>query len=77
MSAPSPPTVVQLADAVLRCDEALEVVEDHLSRIAEREGDIHAFNLVLADEAAPPPLPSMRASPPGRIRARWPACPWR
>ena len=52
MSEPSPPTVVQLADAVRSgATTALEVVEDHLSRIAEREGDIHAFNLVLADEA--------------------------
>ena len=52
MSAPSATTVVQLADAVRSgATTALEVVEDHLSRIAEREGDIHAFNLVLADEA--------------------------
>ncbi|HYN34690.1 MAG TPA: Asp-tRNA(Asn)/Glu-tRNA(Gln) amidotransferase subunit GatA [Ilumatobacteraceae bacterium] len=30
---------------------ATEVVERHLAEIARREGDIHAFNLVLADEA--------------------------
>jgi len=30
---------------------AVDVVEEHLARIAEREGDIHAFNVVLADEA--------------------------
>ncbi|MDG1392436.1 MAG: Asp-tRNA(Asn)/Glu-tRNA(Gln) amidotransferase subunit GatA [Ilumatobacter sp.] len=30
---------------------AADVVEQHLARIAERDGEIHAFNLVLADEA--------------------------
>jgi aspartyl-tRNA(Asn)/glutamyl-tRNA(Gln) amidotransferase subunit A len=30
---------------------AADVLERHLAVIAEREGDIHAFNLVLADEA--------------------------
>jgi aspartyl-tRNA(Asn)/glutamyl-tRNA(Gln) amidotransferase subunit A len=30
---------------------AAEVLERHLAAIGEREGDIHAFNLVLADEA--------------------------
>jgi aspartyl-tRNA(Asn)/glutamyl-tRNA(Gln) amidotransferase subunit A len=30
---------------------AREVVDEHLSRIDEREGELHAFNLVLADEA--------------------------
>jgi aspartyl-tRNA(Asn)/glutamyl-tRNA(Gln) amidotransferase subunit A len=30
---------------------ARDVVEDHLAAIASREGEIHAFNLVLADEA--------------------------
>ena len=30
---------------------AAQVLEDHLARIDEREGEIHAFNLVLADEA--------------------------
>jgi len=30
---------------------ATEVVERHLAQIERREGDIHAFNLVLADEA--------------------------
>jgi aspartyl-tRNA(Asn)/glutamyl-tRNA(Gln) amidotransferase subunit A len=29
----------------------LDVIEEHLARIAEREPEIHAFNLVLADEA--------------------------
>ncbi len=31
--------------------KAVDVVEAHLARIAAREGEIHAFNLVLADEA--------------------------
>ncbi len=30
---------------------AAEVVEEHLARIDEREPELHAFNLVLADEA--------------------------
>jgi aspartyl-tRNA(Asn)/glutamyl-tRNA(Gln) amidotransferase subunit A len=30
---------------------ARDVVEEHLARIDEREADLHAFNLVLADEA--------------------------
>ena len=30
---------------------AVDVVEQHLARIAAREGELHAFNLVLADEA--------------------------
>jgi aspartyl-tRNA(Asn)/glutamyl-tRNA(Gln) amidotransferase subunit A len=31
--------------------KAADVVEEHLARIADREPEIHAFNLVLADEA--------------------------
>jgi aspartyl-tRNA(Asn)/glutamyl-tRNA(Gln) amidotransferase subunit A len=31
--------------------KATDVVEEHLARIAERDDEIHAFNLVLADEA--------------------------
>jgi aspartyl-tRNA(Asn)/glutamyl-tRNA(Gln) amidotransferase subunit A len=30
---------------------AADVLEEHLARIAEREGELHAFNLVLADDA--------------------------
>jgi len=30
---------------------AVDVVDEHLARIAEREREVHAFNLVLADEA--------------------------
>ncbi|MEM1335370.1 MAG: amidase family protein, partial [Actinomycetota bacterium] len=30
---------------------ATDVVGDHLARIDEREADVHAFNLVLADDA--------------------------
>jgi aspartyl-tRNA(Asn)/glutamyl-tRNA(Gln) amidotransferase subunit A len=39
--------------AAVRAGErsAVDVVEEHLARIAEREGEIHAFNEVLADEA--------------------------
>lgn len=31
--------------------KASDVIEEHLARIAERDGEINAFNLVLADEA--------------------------
>jgi aspartyl-tRNA(Asn)/glutamyl-tRNA(Gln) amidotransferase subunit A len=39
--------------AAVRAGErsAVDVVEEHLARITEREGEIHAFNEVLADEA--------------------------
>jgi len=47
-----PTTAVDIADAV-RAGRvtAVDVVERHLAAIASREADIHAFNLVLADEA--------------------------
>jgi aspartyl-tRNA(Asn)/glutamyl-tRNA(Gln) amidotransferase subunit A len=48
----SPLTVTQLAAAVRSGDTtAAEVVDAHLARIAARDGDIHAFNLVLEDQA--------------------------
>jgi aspartyl-tRNA(Asn)/glutamyl-tRNA(Gln) amidotransferase subunit A len=31
--------------------KAVDILEEHLTRIAAREGDIHAFNLVMTDEA--------------------------
>jgi aspartyl-tRNA(Asn)/glutamyl-tRNA(Gln) amidotransferase subunit A len=39
--------------AAVRAGEraAVDVVEEHLARIADREGEIHAFNEVLADQA--------------------------
>jgi len=42
----------QIAEAV-RCGEssAVEVIDEHLGRIDEREGELHAFNLVTADGA--------------------------
>lgn len=47
-----PTGVVDIAGAVRRGDlSAADVLERHLAAIDEREGDIHAFNLVLADEA--------------------------
>ena len=49
---PAEPTALGLADAVRRGERsAREVLEDHLEAIAAREPEIHAFNLVLADEA--------------------------
>ena len=49
---PVPTTAADIAwnvrNGVVR---AIDVVEAHLATIAEREGDVHAFNLVLADEA--------------------------
>jgi aspartyl-tRNA(Asn)/glutamyl-tRNA(Gln) amidotransferase subunit A len=47
-----PTGVVDIAGAVRSGDlSAVDVLEQHLAVIGEREGDIHAFNLVLADEA--------------------------
>jgi aspartyl-tRNA(Asn)/glutamyl-tRNA(Gln) amidotransferase subunit A len=45
-------SAIEIARAVRAGERsAVEVLEEHLSRIAEREADVHAFNLVLADEA--------------------------
>jgi aspartyl-tRNA(Asn)/glutamyl-tRNA(Gln) amidotransferase subunit A len=45
-------TALELAAAVRAGERtARDVVEEHLDAIATREGEIHAFNLVLADEA--------------------------
>jgi aspartyl-tRNA(Asn)/glutamyl-tRNA(Gln) amidotransferase subunit A len=42
----------ELADAIRAGERsARQVVDEHLARIEERESEIHAFNLVLADEA--------------------------
>src|SRR5262245_4428178 len=43
--------VALAADVRSGARRARDAVEEHLERIAAREGDIHAFNLVLADEA--------------------------
>ena len=49
---PGVPTVAATADAVRRGDRsAREVVEESLARIGVREGEVHAFNAVLADQA--------------------------
>ncbi len=52
--APEPgwPSAASIADDV-RAGRRLarDVLEEHLERIAATEGDVHAFNLVLADEA--------------------------
>jgi aspartyl-tRNA(Asn)/glutamyl-tRNA(Gln) amidotransferase subunit A len=48
----TPSGVIEIATAVRRGEaSAAEVVETHLARIEERDAEIHAFNLVLADEA--------------------------
>ena len=45
-------SAIDIAAAVRAGDRrARDVVDEHLARIDEREGDIHAFNLVLAEEA--------------------------
>ena len=45
-------TALDIAEAVrTKQRSAREVVDEHLGRIDEREGELHAFNLVLADEA--------------------------
>ncbi len=47
-----PTTAFAIADGVRSgALKAVDVLEAHLAQIAEREGDIHAFNLVTADEA--------------------------
>ena len=47
-----PRSVVDIAWSVRNnVTSAVDVVERHLAEIEQREGDIHAFNLVLADEA--------------------------
>jgi aspartyl-tRNA(Asn)/glutamyl-tRNA(Gln) amidotransferase subunit A len=52
VTASSTSTALEIAAAVRAGERsAVEVVEEHLARIAEREGEIHAFNEVLADEA--------------------------
>jgi aspartyl-tRNA(Asn)/glutamyl-tRNA(Gln) amidotransferase subunit A len=46
------PTVVDIAaDIASGKTSAVEVLEQHLARITEREGEIHAFNLVTTDQA--------------------------
>jgi aspartyl-tRNA(Asn)/glutamyl-tRNA(Gln) amidotransferase subunit A len=48
----APPSAVTLAGAVRRGERsALDVLEEHLGRVDAAEGDVHAFNLVLADRA--------------------------
>jgi aspartyl-tRNA(Asn)/glutamyl-tRNA(Gln) amidotransferase subunit A len=45
-------TAVELAAAVRTGERrAIDVLEEHLARIASREGEIHAFNTVLDDDA--------------------------
>jgi aspartyl-tRNA(Asn)/glutamyl-tRNA(Gln) amidotransferase subunit A len=45
-------TATEIAAAVRAGERsARDVIEDHLARIEAREGELHAFNLVLADEA--------------------------
>jgi aspartyl-tRNA(Asn)/glutamyl-tRNA(Gln) amidotransferase subunit A len=45
-------TVVDIAqDIASGKSSAVEVLEQHLARIAEREGEIHAFNLVTTEQA--------------------------
>jgi aspartyl-tRNA(Asn)/glutamyl-tRNA(Gln) amidotransferase subunit A len=53
VSVPDIPTTAVAIAAAVRAGElsARDVVEAHLSAIEAREGEIHAFNLVLADEA--------------------------
>ena len=47
-----PTTAAAIADGVRSgALKAVDVLEAHLAQIAAREGDIHAFNLVTADEA--------------------------
>jgi aspartyl-tRNA(Asn)/glutamyl-tRNA(Gln) amidotransferase subunit A len=46
------PTATQIAEGVRSGDlSAVDIVEQHLAEIDERDGEIHAFNLVMADAA--------------------------
>ena len=68
--------VGEIAEAVRTgSTTAADVVEAHLARISEREADVHAFNLVLADEARQRRGRDRRRGwRPGRILGRWPGC---
>ncbi len=46
------PTAIALAELVRTGERsAREITQEHLDRIAEREGEVHAFNLVTGDQA--------------------------
>jgi aspartyl-tRNA(Asn)/glutamyl-tRNA(Gln) amidotransferase subunit A len=52
LAAPDLTTAVDIAAAVRSgAVSAVDVLEAHLARIDAREGEVHAFNLVMADEA--------------------------
>ena len=71
------PTAIEIAAAVRsgRRHARVDVVDEHLARIADREGEIHAFNLVLAEPSAIAAAAAIDArSPPGRTPVRSPAC---
>ena len=52
MAEPEYATAAQIADGVRSgALSAADVIEEHLARVDAAEGDIHAFNLVLADQA--------------------------
>ena len=52
MSTPGSDTATAIAAAVSSgARTARSVVDEHLARVEAREADIHAFNLVLADDA--------------------------
>ena len=52
MSGPSFPTAAAIAaDVRAGRRSAVDVLDEHLARIAAREGDVHAFNLVTDDHA--------------------------
>ena len=45
-------TAAEIAEAVRsKQRSAAEVLDEHLARVREREADIHAFNLVMEDQA--------------------------
>ncbi|MCU1387708.1 MAG: gatA, partial [Ilumatobacteraceae bacterium] len=49
---PAPLSAAQIAAGVRAGTlKAADILEQHLGRITAREGDVHAFNLVMADEA--------------------------
>ena len=68
-------TAVAIAAAVRAGERsAVDVLDAHLARIEEAESDVHAFNLVLADEARAAADAVDAGWRPVRTRVRSPAC---
>ena len=70
-------SAIDIASGVRKGElSAVDVLEEHLARVAEREPDVHAFNFVMTDHARPGPARSTVKWPPAGTPAPSPACPW-